>query len=82
MTVVFVIVGMLAVGAVSRSGGSDAMVGVMLMLNVVGLFVPIIYSALFSSAGITAFWVVRARRLAATSSSPPEADEDIRPPNE
>lgn len=47
MAVVFVIVGMLAVGAVSRSGGSDAMVGVMLMLNVVGLFVPIIYSALF-----------------------------------
>ena len=42
----------------------------------------IIYSVLFSFAGITAFWVVRARRLAGTGSSPPEADEDIRPPNE
>ncbi len=40
----------------------------------------IIYGVLFSFAGVTAFWVVRARRLASNSPSPPEADEDALPP--
>ena len=36
----------------------------------------IIYGVLFSFVGITAFWVVRARRIASTRQSPPEANED------
>lgn len=34
----------------------------------------VIYGVLFSFAGVTVFWVVRARRLASTSQSPPEDD--------
>ncbi len=42
----------------------------------------VIYGVLFSFAGVTVFWVVRARRLSGTAQPPPESDEDTFPPSE